>query len=209
MWNTKNEIGNRYGRLQVIEKAPNYIRNDGRQYASWLCRCDCGTDVVVPGFMLRSGKRQSCGCLRKETVSQLHKRHGETNTRLYMLWQSMKNRCLHPSQQNYKYYGEKGIYVCESWNAYENFREWAYANGYNDTLTIDRIDENKCYCPENCRWVTFNANRSRAVSRKITVNGDTMNQKEWAARIGVSRQTLRRWEAKGFEHLQRKIAERL
>lgn len=148
----KDVTGKRYGRLVAIERIG--VNKFGK--AVWRCRCDCGQYSDVSIGNLTSGCTLSCGCLHKETFNR--KTHGETNTRLYRIWCAMKDRCSRKGAINYKYYGGKGIRVCDEWSSFQNFREWAIENGYSDNLTIDRIDSSADYRPDNCRWITLQEN---------------------------------------------------
>ena len=199
-------IGNRYGRLVVIEEAPRYHGG----HAMWICRCDCG-NITKPimGGDLRSGKVQSCKCMHNELLSQKRKTHGETKTRLHRIWQNMKRRCDTPSVPCYDVYGGRGIKVCDEWlHDYPAFRDWALANGYADNLSIDRIDPNGNYCPENCQWATMKEQSNNLRKNVlIEINGENHTIAEWSQISGIKYTTIYQRYLRGWngEDLLKKV----
>lgn len=199
--------GERYGRLVVIEEA----EKKGKK-RRWRCICDCGNETVVFQNDLRLNKTTSCGCYHKEVVRDLMYKHGGKSgkERLYTIWNGMKDRCRNQNNQEYRWYGGKGITVCDEWKDYAVFREWALKSGYNENLTIDRIDSEKNYTPENCRWITASENSKRAKhpisSRYISINGEVKTESDWARIIGVSQAAISGWiHKKSEEFAKQKI----
>ena len=183
---TKNWIGNRYGRLMVKAIDP----EDSRRC---ICVCDCGKEKSILKSCLGKGTN-SCGCLNSDTAKALLTTHGMTDTRLYGTWCNMKNRCNNPNVQSYKYYGARGIKVCDEWlHDFQAFATWSFENGYDANLSIDRINVDGDYEPSNCRWVDeiFQANNKRTNTR-YTFDGKTMTLAEWSREIGISYAVLSR-----------------
>ena len=181
----KNIEGMQFDRLKAI--SIHHINGGG---CYWNCECKCGNTTIVRASSLLSGDTKSCGCLMKETL--LHETHGMTNTRLYRIWNGMKDRCKNKNAPEYENYGGRGIRVCQEWlDDFMNFYNWAMANGYRDDLTIDRKDNDKGYSPENCRWATAKeqANNTRSTVF-LTYKGETKPVSEWSEITGIRQDTL-------------------
>ena len=179
-----NLVGQRFGRLVVNSRAD----NGKNKHSKWLCRCDCGCEAVVYASSLVSGHTESCGCLRAEIASVINITHGGRHTRLYNIWCAMKQRTSNPNNKKYKDYGGRGIKVCDEWkNDFAAFRDWAIANGYEKGKSIDRIDNDSGYKPDNCRWVTqrVQMNNTRR-TRFLTVGGVTRTITDWSKELGIS-----------------------
>ena len=184
--------GKRFGRLTVLQKAGSC----NAKKTLWLCRCDCGNEKEIIGSNLNSGKTKSCGCLKAERsterIKTLTLTHGKTNTRLYHIWRGMKARCLNPNSLDFDNYGGRGIKVCDEWlNSFRAFYNWAMANGYEERLTIDRVNVNGDYCPENCRWAGTKAQQNnRRNNKTYAFNGSEHTLSEWSEITGVKYSTL-------------------
>jgi hypothetical protein len=136
------------------------VGSDKKGHAMWLCVCDCGNDFVTISNKLLTGNTGTCGCRNG---------HGQRHTRLYRTWINMKQRCYNPNSKNYQWYGGKGIVVCGEWvDSFQHFMLWALVSGYSNDLTIDRIDAEEGYSPDNCQWVTVSENVKKKVISKAT-----------------------------------------
>lgn len=172
----KDLTGQKFGRLTALYKLHN---TKGR--TKWLCACECGNLKEVLSFNLVGCKTKSCGCYHKERDSESHKIHGKRQSRLYIIWKNIKQRCYNKNRKDYIYYGARGIAVCDKWkDDFMAFYEWAMNNGYDDNLTIDRIDVNSNYSSDNCRWVDMKQqNRNKRNIKQYTINGETHCLSEW------------------------------
>ena len=157
-----NLTGQRFGKLVVLYKLPT---KGPRGLSLWHCRCDCGNEIDTRGVYLTEGKRRSCGCLHAETMAK--KRSSYSDRRLRTIFHGMKQRCYNKNYHTYQRYGGRGIFICSEWKTVEDFREWAYSNGYKDNLTIDRIDNDGPYSPENCRWITDKEQKRNTSANRI------------------------------------------
>ena len=174
--------GKKFGKLIVLKYEGN--RN-------YLCKCDCGKEKIIKADHLLYGKTKSCGCLVKECRSRYT--HNKSKTRLYRIWRNMRNRCYWKKHPQFYLWGGKGVIVCDEWkNNFLNFYNWAINNGYNETMTIDRIDGDGDYCPENCRWVSMKeqANNTKNV-RFFEYNGERGTIWFFSKKYNVSEKLMR------------------
>lgn len=180
--------GMRIGRLTVVSRAENTNQNK----AQWLCKCDCGKEVVVSRRHLKDFSTLSCGCYAKEKARERHTTHGMKRTRLYRIWAGMKDRCCNPKSKYWDRYGERGISVCDEWrNSFESFQSWAMSNGYKENLTIDRIDNSKGYSPDNCRWATYKEQENnRSNNRLLEHSGEVHTISEWGEITGIGQRLI-------------------
>ena len=187
-----NEEGNRYGKLTVCGHSSG--KYDKYGHYLWKCVCDCGNVCFVKGAQLRNGNTKSCGCLHSEALSERNEKHGLAGSRLYKIYKGMKRRCKSKSCCDYKDYGGRGIKLCAEWDGEhggEKFVKWSLENGYNDNLSIDRIDVNGDYSPNNCRWANMKtqANNKRS-NHVLEYNGERHTLTEWSEITGLSVGTI-------------------
>lgn len=193
-----NLIGCKFGRLTVIEECKERDKHDKIVYK---CICDCGKIINISGNSLRQNKTKSCGCLRKEVTGNRRLIHGKTKTRLYRIWQGMKTRCYNKNNKSYLDYGGRGIKLCDEWlNSFDVFSAWAVNNGYQENLTIDRINNDGNYEPSNCHWITNKENCNNTRKNVIlTYNNKTQTIAQWADELNISYQTLHYRYKKGWD----------
>lgn len=168
--------GRKFGSLTVVSQAE-------KKYGKtrWNCVCECGKQTCTITNSLTSGRVKSCGCKRKPTTT-----HGKSDTQLYWIWTSMKQRCTNPKNKRYSRYGARGINVCEAWaDNFQSFYNWSMSNGYKIGLSIDRIDNEKGYSPDNCKWVPM-TDQAKRTNRIIyfTFNGVEKLLGEWCRETG-------------------------
>ena len=186
----KDMTGMKFGKLTVIS----LDHKDKRGECKWLCRCDCGNEKIVSGNKLRSGNTKSCGCYQKAVRGKFRITHGMTDSKLYVIWCNMKSRCGNEKNNMYYRYGGRGIQVYPEWeNSFDIFAEWAKATGYKEGLSIERINIDEGYSPENCRWITKREQYlNRSDSHLVTAFGKTQTIKEWADETGIKYDTIER-----------------
>lgn len=198
----KNIANQRFGRLVALERVEDRITKSGRKIIQYKCRCDCGNEKVVDARHLKDGSIISCGCYLHEMLIENGKRvakkpsniHHLINSRIYRIWGNMVNRCTNINNPAFGRYGGRNITVCDEWkDSFETFYEWAKLSGYNDNLTIDRIDNNSGYAPDNCRWVNryVQANNKRN-NILYCYDGKTLTLSEISRMVNIPYKTLHR-----------------
>jgi len=195
----RNDLtGKIFGKLTVL----GYSHSN--RYAYWKCRCECGKETIVRSSHLVSGAIKTCGCSWQENGKNAHEAnlsHGgcrSGRSRLYIIWCNIIQRCENQNSTGYRYYGGRGIKIFSEWHDFKVFRDWATKNGYNDKLTIDRIDVNGNYEPSNCRWATMEvqANNKRK-NVNLTYKGITKTAVQWAREYDIPISTFFRWLNEG------------
>jgi len=203
----KIEAGSRFWKLVTLDKPFRRKPKDSKYFYTFVkCKCDCGSVGEFMILHLKNGHTKSCGCERIEIMTKMNLVHGDTvkgkNVRLHRVWTMMKCRCNNEKSTSYHLYGGRGIRVCKEWNdSYVQFRKWALENGYDDSLELDRRDNNKGYFPENCRFVTVKANlRNTRRNVVITAFGETKVLVDWCSdpRCKVAFNTVRKRMREGW-----------
>lgn len=182
----KDLTGKKFGNLTVVKKVERKNRSN-----QWLCKCDCGKEVVCYQYNLERGTSTSCGCLRSYYAKKTRSCHGESTSKFYKKWSSIKTRCYNKNTPCYKNYGGRGIKMCDEWLDFWNFREWAYKNGYSEGLTLERIDVNGNYEPSNCKWIPM---EEQAINKRnnsfIEYGGKKQTISQWSKELGVGKEVL-------------------
>lgn len=186
----------KFGNLMPISME--YVKG---KRAFWKCLCDCGNEKIIRADHLISGHTQSCGCISKSTHKATHSKHNKSDTKLYKIWSSIKQRCFYEKSTNYKNYGGRGISICKEWkDNFQSFYDWSISSGYKEGLSIDRVDVNGIYCPENCRWATIieqsNNKRNNVI---IEFNGVKKPLNYWEQKTGLSREIIYKRIRRGWE----------
>lgn len=186
--------GQKFGRLTVIKRAKNRTRPSGGTVVRWACQCDCGRIVVVDSYALRSGHTQSCGCRKIDILLTHSKKHGLSGSFGYRTWDTMIQRCTNPNHKHFLSYGGRGITVCDKWrNSFQSFfddiSKLPHFGEYG--YTLDRINVNGNYEPDNVRWATKKEQQNNMRSnRLITYNDETKTISQWAEELGFNTNTL-------------------
>lgn len=191
MGNLIDETGNRYGQLTVLERG----ENSGTGEAQWICACDCGMTSIVRGYNLRQGRTNSCGCLKFTCC----KTHGCYSLPEYTTWRHMRLRCNEPDYPQYPDYGGRGITVCDRWQNDLALFLKDMGTRPSPQHSIDRIDNDGDYSPENCRWATPTEQaRNTRANRLLTYQGETLCLSAWAERTGLGCSTIRERLCRGW-----------
>jgi len=177
-----NIEGKRFGRLVVVKKA------EKKHY--WVCKCSCGTKKEIRKYDLLNGKTRSCGCLNRENLLKEVTTHGKTKTPTYKAWCGMKGRCNNTNDLAYERYGGRGIRVCNKWmNSFENF--YKDMGGKPKGMTLERVNNDKGYSPNNCKWATaYEQNRNKRNNRIYNYQGESKCMKDWSIALEINYQTL-------------------
>ncbi len=175
------KIGDKIFRLTLLKKAENH---------KWLCRCECGKEKEISKYSLAKMSVKSCGCYKRDLLNSFNKTHGMTATRIYRIWSGMKKRCDNPRFKHYKWYGGRGITYSKKWESFERFY-LDMKDGYEDNLTLERIDRNSNYCKKNCKWATvLEQMNNHGECVFVTIGKETKSVSDWCRKFGVSYNTI-------------------
>lgn len=193
--------GSKFHRWTVLCRSE--IRKNNK--VVWECKCECGNEGLVTSYELTKGRSKSCGCLTSDVMKKRMTTHGDTGggktSRLFSIWKGMKQRASNPNTKMFKRYGGRGIVLCEEWkNDFAKFKEWALDNGYEDNLTIDRINNDGNYEPSNCRWADWvTQSRNKSDNTWITIDKETKTLSEWCEISPNKRNTVRGRIQRGWD----------
>ena len=207
------KIDDKYNRLTIVKMGHiMYGVKTPKKQKACICRCECGNYVgPIRLVSLLNGDSMSCGCYQRELHSKQMKernfKHGSAQRgkqeHLYILWGAMKDRATNHNRWDAKHYADKGITLYEDWNDYEIFKEWALNNGYSEGMSIDRIDNSKGYCPENCHWIPLkNQNKNKTTNRVITVNGRSQILADWCRELNLNSKLVSSRLSRGWSELR-------
>lgn len=202
--------GKKYGRLTVLYEADRFYSSKGKPYRAWRCLCECGNEKTILQASLQSGNTKSCGCGCEENKRKILNRKGVSrkdytpHKRLEATMNSMRQRCYNQNNLEYHRYGGRGITICDEWmdkkDGMKNFVLWALDNGYSDELTIDRIDNDKGYSPDNCRWADrFTQMSNTSVAARIPYKGGIYSYVGLSRVIGESAHSITKWYKRGYK----------
>lgn len=204
--NFKDISEQRFGMLTVTSEHESRKAGNGKSYMYWKCICDCGREIWTRGTALRYGTTKSCNHHSRWST------HGMTNSRLYTIYHDMKQRCYNSKYTYYKYYGGRGITICDEWlgdDGFVNFCKWALENGYLSELTIDRVDVNGNYEPSNCRWVDdYTQKKNRRNSKFVNDGGEQKYLIEAAKDHNLPYEVVKYRQSKGYTDLFRPIQQK-
>ena len=194
----KDLTGKRFGRLIVLKLSNTQIPKANRR---WDCICDCGNEVTTVGSNLVTGHTKSCGCLNIEAARNRKLVHGKTNTKIHSVWNEMKQRCNNPNAGKFPQYGGRGISVCKEWSDnFLSFFSWATENGYKEGLSIDRINPDGNYEPDNCRWTTNKVQCNNKTNNRIyEIDGLSYTLQQLADISGINNGTIRSRLKRGWD----------
>lgn len=190
--------GMKFGKLKAIKPINGKLK--GGRHKRWICNCECGNTIIVSSNSLVRGDTKSCGC----------RNHGKSKTRIFRIWAHMRSRCNDPTNDHYNRYGGRGIKVCDEWyKDFMKFYNWSIANGYSDKLSIDRINNDKGYCPDNCRWATAKTQANNtSQNKRVEYNGETHTIAEWSDIVGIKQNTITYRLKRGWS-VERTLTERV